>query len=82
MKSIVETDADLCEEYEYDEFCVPVFPKLKPRYKSKKWDVHAATHNLKIYMNILGFGYGGWRKYGNEDDKPEFFPISLSWKWK
>ena len=26
MKSIVETDADLCEEYEYDEFCVPVFP--------------------------------------------------------
>ena len=28
MKSIVETDADLCEEYEYDEFCVPVFPNF------------------------------------------------------
>ena len=77
MKSIVETDA---EDYEFDEYCIPVFPKLKPRYKSRKWDVHAATNNLKIYFNILGFGYGGWRKYGNIEDKPDFFPISLSWK--
>ena len=51
-----------------------VFPPMKVKFKGRRWNISAAREQLTIYLNILGFGKGGTRKYKDPADEPEGWP--------
>jgi hypothetical protein len=50
------------------------FPPMFVKFKGRRWTLQRARDQLQIYLNILGFGKGGSRKYKNLDDEPEGWP--------
>ena len=54
-----------------------IFPKLLTKFKGKHWTFETAREQLQIIMNMYGFGYGGMRKYKNEEDMPVGWPSSI-----
>jgi hypothetical protein len=51
-----------------------VFPPMKVKFKGRRWNIQAAREHLTIYLNILGFGKGGTRKYKEPTDEPDGWP--------
>ena len=50
------------------------FPPMFAKFKGHHWNLERARDQLQIYLNILGFGKGGSRKYRVEADEPEGWP--------
>ena len=50
------------------------FPPMFAKFKGCHWKLERARDQLQIYLNILGFGKGGSRKYRVEADEPEGWP--------
>ena len=50
------------------------FPPMKVKFKGKLWNHKTARSQLAVYMNVIGFGKGGNRNYGNPDHEPEGWP--------
>ena len=50
------------------------FPKMFVRFKSCRWTLDRDRDQLAIYLNLLGFGKGGSRKYNVAEDEPEGWP--------
>ena len=51
-----------------------VYPPMKVKFKGRRWNIKAAREQLTIYLNILGFGKGGTRKYKEPTDEPDGWP--------
>ena len=47
------------------------------KFKGRNWTLERARAQLQIYLNILGFGKGGSKKYKSEADEPEGWPDFL-----
>ena len=54
------------------------FPAMKVKFKGRRWTLQAAREQLGVYMNILGFGRGGCKKYKEPADEPEGWPDAHS----
>ena len=54
------------------------FPPMFAKFKGRRWTLERARDQLQIYLNILGFGKGGSRKYRVEADEPEGWPDEIS----
>jgi hypothetical protein len=54
------------------------FPPMFAKFKGCRWTLQRARDQLQIYLNILGFGKGGSRKYRVEADEPEGWPDEIS----
>ena len=50
------------------------FPPMLVKFKGRNWTLEQARAQLQIYLNILGFGKGGSKKYKSEADEPEGWP--------
>ena len=50
------------------------FPPMFAKFKGRRWTLGRARDQLLIYLNILGFGKGGSRKYRVREDEPEGWP--------
>ena len=54
------------------------FPPMAVRFKGRYWTLQKARDQLSIYMNLLGFGKGGSKKYKKAADEPSGWPDQLS----
>ena len=50
------------------------FPPMFAKFRGRRWTLQRARDQLQTYLNILGFGKGGSRKFKNEEDEPEGWP--------
>ena len=50
------------------------FPPMFAQFKGRRWTLGRARDQLLIYLNILGFGKGGSRKYKVAEDELEGWP--------
>ena len=50
------------------------FPPISVKFKGRYWTHEKARSQLSIYMNILGFGKGGAKKYKKAGDEPSGWP--------
>ena len=67
------------DDFVYETFKPELLPKLTcDMYDEKSWTGNVPYQNLMIYMQVLGFGRSGNKKYKNEDDKPEGWPSTVS----
>ena len=62
------------EELEFKTTQKVVFPPMFAKFKGRRWTLNRARDQLNIYLNILGFGKGGSRKYKVPTDEPEGWP--------
>lgn len=62
------------EDNEYNTTQKITFPPMFVKYKGRRWTLEKARDQLQIYLNILGFGKGGSRKYRVEADEPGGWP--------
>ena len=51
---------------------------MSAKFRGRRWNLHRARDQLNIYLNILGFGKGGSRKYKVPADEPEGWPDEVS----
>lgn len=50
------------------------FPPMKNKFKGCLWKLEGARVQLSLYMNIIGFGKGGTKKYRVAGDEPDGWP--------
>ena len=66
------------EELKYKTTETVTFPSMKVKFKGHKWNHKTARDQLSVFMNVLGFGKGGDRKFKKAEDEPEGWPDEYS----
>ena len=62
------------EEMRYKSTEKVEFPPMKVKFRGHLWTLQKARDQLSIYLNILGFGKGGTRKFKEAADEPDSWP--------
>ena len=56
------------------------FPPMKVKFKGRRWSLQVARDQLSIFMNILGFGKGGTKKFKVAAHEPDGWPDEHSFE--
>ena len=56
------------------------FPPMKVKFKGRLWTVKKARDQLSTYLNIIGFGKGGTKKFKEAADEPDGWPDEHSFE--
>ena len=68
------------EEMRYKSTEKVKFPAMKVKFKGRLWTLQKARDQLSIYLNILGFGKGGTKKFKVVSDEPDGWPDEQSFE--